>query len=373
MRKNGRKIFIVIIVFLLSLEILLRISGWEPKFAADWVYRPVIGHSGPREELVSLDGVKNLYSDLGFRSNWLVTPKPETNIYSVVLLGDSITESSYMEREATYAGVLEKLLTKKRPRIHTLASADYGTLDETLALHLYKEKIQPNQIVLQFLGLNDFVNNTLAFAGANKSESDFSRPYVIPAAKFASISPAFRLGELPITYSSKIRSWLLEHSRTYLALYAYSISRVWNYAVVHGYPEPNCPVELQLFLKNPNEGWQQGIEATGKIFRQLKREAGEVPLLGVYFPSNIELDDRVWKGSIAPKLEECFPGAEYDRFMGEKRFLALAAKAGIRAISLRSALKAAAPTDQVNTLFVPGGHFSALGHQVAAREIAKYL
>ena len=175
-------------------------------------------------------------------------------------------------------------------------------------------------------------------------------------------------------YQSRIRSWLLEHSRIFLILYGYHISRIWDYASVHGYPEPDCPEELELFLENPSEGWQEGIEVTGAILAQLREEASPAPVMGIYFPSNIELDDDMWNRGIVPKLQHCYPGKSFARFNGERLFLELSKKAGIQGFSLKEALWAGAPRDKINEkIFVPGGHFSELGHQTVANEIAKYL
>jgi hypothetical protein len=143
--------------------------------------------------------------------------------------------------------------------------------------------------------------------------------------------------------------------------------------MVHGYPEQGCPGELQLFLEEPDDGWKEGIEVTGRILKQIRAEAEKVPVLGVYFPSNIETDDKLWQEGIVPKLEHCFPGRKYGRHIGEKRFLGLASAAGLKAISLWEAFKKAAPKRTEATLYIPGGHYSPAGHLVAAQEIAKHL
>lgn len=326
-----------------SLEVYFRWENRPPKFAYDWQYHPLLGHTGPVSVEFEAGNVKNTYNEFGFRGPRLIAEKnPE-----LLILGDSMTESNYLPWEQSFAGLL--------PNTEIFASADYGNLEPVLALE--NLPVRPKKILLQFLGLNDYVNNTLSLADRNKSWSDFARPYLKDGA---------------LTRANALRSWLLEHSALFRLVYAIRISRLWDSYLTHAPPEPDCPHEIGLFLENPNPDWQEAYATTLAILKRAKSAAAAkgAALHAMYLPSNVEADDGLWSQGIAPQLQRCFPGQKTQRWQGEARFLALAEAAGIPAFSLRT--KFAGP-EADKLFYIPGGHFSAAGHALTAKEIKKQL
>jgi lysophospholipase L1-like esterase len=370
-----RKIFPIVILALLvplAVEGLLRLLTDEPEFASEWVFHPVLGHTGARSREITVGDVKSFYNEMGFRSDWLETPPPTPEKFSLLVLGDSMTEQSDMPRELIYPSLLRDALSAVLPlRLHTFASADYGTAEAFLSLHLYGPRVEPDLVVLQFLGLNDFVNNTLPLANRNKSWSDFSRPYL---AGNSGKVPSFTVDGLDFVHAYPWRHWLTTHSRTFHLLTALRTIKLWDDWAQNGIPYTPCATELRLFLADPGAEWEEGLAATATLLQALRRKAGEAKTVGVYFPSNVELDDGLWSQGIEPELQRCFPGEAYSRRQGEGRFLALAGAAGFELVSLWEAMEEAAPGDRRDeTLFIPGGHFSAKGHEVVGRALAERL
>lgn len=360
------KLLVAVTLFalvILSVEGLLRLAGAQPSFAFDWKFHPLLGHTGPPSSELKIGKAVAKYNEMGFRSDWIITPPPDQQFFSLLILGDSMTEQNDLNREETYSGQISTLFPGKKIRVHTFAVADYGTAEALAALKLYGEKAKPDLIFLQFLGLNDYVNNNRSLAGKNKSWSDFSRPYFDPESQSL------------LTPDQPWRQWLLEHSLIFHMAYAYFTAKKWDQWMTQGIPFEPCSTELRIFLHEPGPEWQVGLNATIELLKGLKAAAGNTPVVGAYFASNIELDDGIWEKSIEPEIRNCFPGMSYDRYLGEKRFIEFAKNAGFDlAFSLWKDMKDAAGAQSADaTLFIPGGHFSPAGHKIAARLISRKI
>lgn len=350
--------------FLLA-EGAFRQHSFQPKFGFDWVFHPVLGHTGPISTEITDGGAPSKYNEWGFRNDFLQTPPLKSKQHSLLILGDSMTEQNDLPRESLYVSHLRNHF---QSRLVTLASADFGTAEAYLALHFYQDKVKPDLIILQFLGLNDFVNNNFHFANRNKSWSDFSRPYLAP--------PHLKGTEVydgvPIVRANPFRHWLTTNSKIFHSYYAWKTARKW---ALLDFPIIDCPPEIQMFLKNPTEEWKLSIDSTEKLLREIKRKAGQTLVVGVYFPSNIEVTEKIWKEGLEPQLKRCFPGEEYGKNLGEEKFLKLARAAGLDlAFSIRERFENKVSLEKREaTLYIPGGHFSPLGHSLAAEAILEKI
>jgi len=359
---------LILFTFSLLLACLLAEGGfhlhsYQPQFGFDWIFHPIMGHTGPISKEITDGGAPSKYNEWGFRNDFTQTPPLEPSQFSLLVLGDSMTEQNDLPRESLYVNYLKKFF---QARLITLASADYGTAEAFLALHLYKEEVKPNLILIQFLGLNDFVNNNFYFANKNKSWSDFSRPYLAPEA-----GTEFYDG-VPFIRANPIRHWLTTHSKIFHSYYAWRTARKWQKL---DFPAIDCPPEVQMFLESPTEEWKFTLEATERLLREIKRKAKSAKVVGVYFPSNIEVTDKIFTEGLEPQLKQCFPGSSYGKNFGEEKFLKIAKAAGLdMAFSLRKNFESKVPVEKrEELLYIPGGHFSPDGHRLAAESILEQI
>jgi lysophospholipase L1-like esterase len=360
---------------LLALEGLLRLAP-PPPFSANWVYDPVLGHRGPRGQLVALSSwLLAPYHSFGYRGENPTPRGARSDIFSVVVLGDSITEATQLPWRRSFVPRLELLLSEELGRdteVTAFAASDYGTANELLAYSQEAKQLEPNLVVLQFLGLNDFVNNGLGFAGRNKALSDFSRPYLVPKRLEGQVESFPLLGE-NFTYLRPAWKRWRERSRLLSYLERFWLKSAWEKKRESELENPRaCSTELEVFLDEADERWQDAFEVTGRLARRLRAEV-EAPaggnragrLLALYVPSYFEVHEPTWERVIQPTLAQCFT-RPFKKENPEKRFLELFREAGVQAYSLRKDFSASP-----QSLYLPDGHLSSEGHRLLAHALAR--
>lgn len=380
-------LFAFVLFILLPVECLLRFLP-PPRYSVNWIYDSVIGHRGPRDRLVPLPtGVNTQYNRFGYRGDDPTPRSIRKDTYSVFVLGDSITEAIQVPWRRGYAKRLEGLLNDRTGRdteVTAWAVSDYGTANELLAYAKDAAALRPDVVVLQFLGLNDFVNNGLGFAGRNKALSDFARPYLIPKRLEGQYREFLPLGPGPYKFTYLQPRW--KEWRESIRLLAYfdffrnTLRWRKKREVLAEQPATdNCATELEVFLDEPGELWRDAFEATQRLAEALKEqvgksasgEEGRTPrLVAFYAPSFLELDNTAWKKGAEKNLMQCFNG-KFSRENPERIFLELMGKAGVEAYSLRRDFQSSGLP--VPKLYLADGHFSSEGHRVAAEALARIL
>lgn len=325
-----------ILLFLATISLgLIVLEIAARRMPTSWVYDPVVGHRGK----AGAEG----YNHFGFRS-----PEPR-NGPSLYLYGDSITEATGIAWERTYAHLLEAQLKKNGTSFNLVswANTDYGTAESFLLL----EQQNPDFALLQFLGINDFINNGIGFAGQNKSFGDFARPYFDPQSeKFVYLHPIWK--------GIRDRSHLVQRLEFF-----------WQEAQWKKRSAQECGPELEVFLQSQSAHWSESYAATGGLLRAFQRKMGK-RLLAFYVPSFFEVYGPVWENAIVPQLRRCF-SAPFNRENPEKHFLDLARQNGVQAISLkRFFLRSPLSPDR---LFLTDGHLSSEGHALVANALSQIL
>lgn len=379
--------FAFVLFILLPIECLLRFLP-PPRYSINWIYDSVLGHRGPRDRLVTLPTeVTTQYNRFGFRGEDPTPRSIRKDTYSVFVLGDSITEAIQVPWRRGYARRLEGLLNERLGRdteVTPWAVSDYGTANELLAYAREAAPLRPDVVLLQFLGLNDFMNNGLAFAGRNKAMSDFSRPYLIPKRLEGRLEEYLPLGPGPYKFTYVRPGWKKWRESIRLLAYFDFFRTVLQWKkkqeVLLEQPSSDlCAAELEVFLDEPDERWQDAFEATRRLAEALKEqvrssqsgEDGVAPrLIAFYAPSFFEVHDPAWTKGVELNLLRCFK-TSYRRENPERRFLELMKAAGVEAYSLKDDFQAS-PLPKPK-LYLPDGHFSSEGHRVAAEALARLL
>ncbi len=177
MRRHLRKLLLGaalavggVLLGLAPLEAYLRVTGygasevWVQDARLGWFHRP--GAEAWFEKPCYRAHV-TINRD-GLRDTDRTIAKPEGS-YRILILGDSMTEAIQVDLEQTYPRVLERLLNGANPgkafEVINLGVAGYGTDQEYLALRNVGLRYRPDLVVLAFFTGNDFQENVPGLGG----------------------------------------------------------------------------------------------------------------------------------------------------------------------------------------------------------------
>ena len=370
---------IAVLVSCVLLEGLCRLLP-RPQYAATWVWDPVLGHRGPAATIVPDGHILAAFDARGFRGDLVFPGYPGVSASRIVVLGDSFTEAASLPWQYGYAKVLERSIMRRSQRdveVVSLAASDYGTANELLAYERFGSSYRPDLVLLQFFGLNDFINNGIAFADRNAGRSDFVRPYAVPEGG-RKLPVYHSTGSVDFTYLYPRRRFLRERSRLFQFVEAAYVGLRWR-RLNQRPAAPACPLEAEVFLEDLDERWQSALAVTQRMLRELRRlvDAGPRPdgtrprLLAFYVPSVFEVDDASWQRAIAPVGVQCHPGRRFGPGQAEAKFQRVLAAAGIETVSLRDPIAEGLRAGRA--LYLPDGHFTVEGHRLVGDFLADAL
>ena len=345
-------------------EVMLRTFS-EPSFASNIVFDPLLGHRGPKSTFSIVGNTRVYYNQFGYRDKpYEPTEESRQDKVRIVTLGDSITEAVAITDPASiWPQWLEDVLNSaliKPSSTYRFAASDWGTYQELLALDRDGKELEPDIVVLQFLGINDFTNNSFTFAEKTVSENDNWRPYI----DLKNPNKIMRVNNLKHFF----RTW------SYIYRYIDSIHVSNHLFGLQGIVNRgrNCDLYLNLFKTDPiDNAWKDAFKSTEAIAKEFgKRKSKYKKIVAVYFPSSVEIIDYDWNKTIEEPLKNCSPGAKINRMLPELVFENAFRSAGIDTISLRQRFL---EEKNKRDLYDSSGHLTPRGHQLAGEQIAYYL
>ncbi|MBI4615119.1 MAG: SGNH/GDSL hydrolase family protein [Planctomycetes bacterium] len=325
-----------------------------------WRYRPhvrfpyVTAHSRATVES-NADG----FRDADF------APARQAGVARVLFLGDSFTEGRQVEIEETFPRAVERILAEKGVRAETMnyGLSGYGTAQEYEVLKAFGPRYRPDAVVLGFLHHNDIRNNSEIL------EPEKVRPFY-RLSEGGGIEPVYpELPEPSLFVRAARHSKLLYFLRDRLEaanarfgggnLVDNLMGRTPEELVAEGEIPPQ-------YLAQPPADFQEAEEITRRLLVRVAEECtnqGSVPVV-VLLAETLDLD--VARHPEKARLE----GIDFER---PYRLFAEHCRAnGIPCLDLRRLLLECG-RDPLE-LYVPEeGHFSAAGHEAAARAIADFL
>jgi hypothetical protein len=344
----------LVLIPLVLAEVALRFAP-EPQIAAHWVEDPVLGFKGPANALLTTPTSSIQFNESGFRK-LPPAPPPKGVGLRIAILGDSLTEAATTPVEGTFPALLQSALPAS---VSEYASGDWGTVQELLAYRDYATRLKPDLVLVQFAAINDFNNNSPAWAGRYQSRLDSIRPYWDGSSAY-SLSP--------------VGHWLRFHS----AIARWVSAFLLNLAVNEVRPVfPGCIADpnlagVELYRVARDEESLSLIKHTAEAFRALRVEVAAAKVVAIYFPNPLELNPDLYEGVIHGQLTTCHPSEKPPTPReAEKKFFEAAQAAGIPAWSLYDDFDKAMKAGQ--NLFLPDGQMSPLGHALAARVITAKL
>jgi hypothetical protein len=293
----------------------------------------------------------------------------------ILALGDSFIEGYTVPLAQTATQVLESALVAGGCRAEVVngGTAGYSTDQEMLFYETEGHRYGPRVVVL-FFYYNDVVyNDRQDFFGAPKPVFEMGEgqlcvhrlPVKAPSVAFAPEPPA----EEEDRSGSALLDWVRE--RLWYgapgAHDAFARLGLWR-------PLPRVPtrLELRVYERRRVDEVEDAWAKTAAVIAALGREAEArgARLLVVHVPSRLEIDDRTWR--LTRRLYG-WDEAGWDRGLVAARLKHIGAQAGVAVLDLSEPLRRASGGFGDKPYFVYDGHWTALGHRVAAEEVRLFL
>lgn len=293
----------------------------------------------------------------------------------LLALGDSFIEGYTVPLPRTATQVLESSLAHAGCRAEVIngGTAGYSTDQEALFYRTEGHLYAPRVVVL-FFYYNDVVyNDRQEFFGAPK--------------------PVFEMGEgglcihrVPVKEATAPvvpQSGAESEDRSGSALVDWVRERLWYGApeahdllaglgLWRPMPRTATRLELRVYERRRVEDVEGAWAKTAAILADLRRhtESRGTRLLAVHVPSRLEIDDRTWR--LSRRLYG-WDDAGWDRGRVAQRLQEIGAQVGVPVLDLTGPLRRANDGGGERPYFTYDGHWTAVGHRVAAQEIQRFL
>lgn len=313
----------------------------------------------------------------GLRDREHELEKP-SDVYRIVVLGDSYAEALQLPQENSFWGVLEKELNKttgKKIEVINFGVSGYGTAQQLLTLRHRALKYQPDLVLLAFLTGNDIRNNH------EKLEQDSLKPYFVLESGQLRFDDSFREEKKFKRFESltgKFLFWSLEHFRT-LQL-ANSVRQLLkSNQVADNTGSKNIEVGLDNHIYFPDARlsteWLEAWRVTFKLISLMRDETQTygADFLMVILSNGIQVHpDESFREQFMREREIT------NLFLPDEKVVRFAEENGINSLMLSKSLqKWTVKTNQCVHGFensAPcGGHWNEFGHKLAGELMTEYI
>jgi hypothetical protein len=359
---------------LLVVEAAFRIAGpnipLDLTMARFQAYHPVYGffHQPGVSGWIRTDEFTSYvkFNTQGFRGPEVAIPKP-AGTFRALILGDSVVEGAQVAEDATMAARLRTELADVAPgrTIETVNAgvAGFGTGQQLLFLRREGLAYQPDLLVLVFTLANDPADNSLDVAKRWKLAAS-RRPFFVKRGDTLELQP---FDAPPPEQWSGVRTFLRDHSVVFTTLELWWIGK--TVARAQGSVVPGLDAEREVYLNELGDDWRNAWDTTEALLAQVKQTADDagIPLLLVLSPSEWQTYDDLW-----PELVGDGDQAKrrFSQDAPNKRLAEIADRHGITLLDLRPIFRAEVAAGAPPVVFRNDGHWTAYGHEVAARAVS---
>ncbi|MCU0241136.1 MAG: SGNH/GDSL hydrolase family protein [Vicinamibacteria bacterium] len=298
---------------------------------------------------------------------------PTRGVFRLLALGDSFTEGFSVRFEESVTRVLEGTLHARQCPVEVINGGTVGySTDQEYLFYIEEGARYSPKVVLVFFYYNDILYNgrasqgrapkpLIAFREGKPYVKNYPLPEPLPAEPPAAAPP-------PASGSAAL-AWLQ-------ARLARSAPRTYNaFARIGLWPvlertEPG--VELRVYEREPPLEAANAWAHTVSLLRALKTEveARSARLMVVYIPSKMEVSDENWE---LTRLTQRIDEPAWDRRAVVRRLAEAGRTSGFPVLDLTDPLRRAQTRFWGGPYHAAGGHWNALGHRIAAREVARKL
>ncbi|MDA0376318.1 MAG: SGNH/GDSL hydrolase family protein [bacterium] len=388
MKKLTIAILAYVLIFILALEILLRVIQWgqAPLHRID----PILGHSPiPNAQgWHTVEGHEYIrMNSIGHRDVEHSIKKP-ANTIRIAVLGDSYTEALHVDLPEAYWKVAESELNEHCSNIGestvemvNFGVRGYGTAQQYILMQNRVWQYNPDLLLLGFLGVNDVAENSKELDNNGISRNPF---YVFEGDELV-LDNSFH--EHPIfiqetSTTAKIKLGLLRYFRS-AQLYRYARGYFRQMSAkkeeIESSPVKNTllpdGLNREVFAPPETEDWHTAWKITETLLEWISNEAAKhgIPFLVAVIGSGIEVHPDL-------AIQKQFLAAyNLDDFLYvDRRLASHGAKNNYSVLSLTPILRAYA--EEHNTFLhgfpnsIPGtGHWNQKGHGLAGKAIAEWL
>jgi lysophospholipase L1-like esterase len=302
-----------------------------------------------------------------------LTPAPGT--FRLLALGDSYIEAFQVAEDEMVTQRLERSLSGRDCALEVIngGSTGYSTDQELLFYREEGRRFEP-RVVLLFFYYNDVLYNgaarniqlpkpLLSFRGGTPVVANYPVPRRPPVPPDA--SPA---GDVLFAGYSVALDWVGERlENADPAAY----NRLARFGLWAPTSKQALAPEFRVYMKKPPADVRLGWTMTGRILGALAQEVWkrDARLLIVYIPGRGEVKDEYWD---LARRRHGITDAEWDPDTVVQRLSAIAVAERIPLLDLTPALRRATRWHSW-PYFDFDGHWNALGHRVAAAEVARAL
>lgn len=285
-----------------------------------------------------------------------------SNVFRILVLGDSFTAGLQVQMEDTYPKALERLLNNKnhenyRYEVINSGVSGYNTIQEFQFLKEKGIKFKADLIIIGFCMSNDvednYFGNTITVTDGwltHRVKKDINYLFV------------------------NIKTFIRRHSKLYcLITNKIKESLVLKKMLIKmNVVVPDLlPYKLGLYSKNMPEEIKKEWEFTRRILRDMKRFADDnsIKLLVVTVPDQFQTEEFRWR--LIMKQYKLIP-EDYDIDNPQKTLIEICNKEGIMALDLTDSFRKYA--DKKEHLYIENEyHCNKYGHLCAAKEIYNFL
>jgi len=243
----------------------------------------------------------------------------------VFFLGDSFTHALQASDNKTYYGLLGTSLPIE---VFAFGVDGYGTLQETMILERFYDKIQPDIIIFQFCG-NDFINNSYELElKSTRNNNGMRRPYFT---------------ETAVIYKTpKPLPFIHDFINTYSRFLCFTINRFDQLKARHLASVEDC-----ILADDTHTEFKTSVAITEQIVQNMRK----------HIPSSTDI--------YAFSVDDTFPF--YDAFKN------IAGRNNIHFIDgIPQAIRSAEQRG-LTTRFADNAHWNETGHQIAAKVLRQYI
>jgi hypothetical protein len=298
--------------------------------------------------------------------------EPAPGTFRILALGDSFVEGYGVPLAATVTQVLEKSLTSPGCPVEVIngATSAYSTDQEYLFYREEGARYGPRVVALFFYYNDVYFNSVGSYFGSPKPRLVFKGPRPelrrpVPEPEPPETRPA---ESEPPSSASALVGWIRDRlmrgaPRTYDAL-----ARVGLWDPIRVVPPR---MEMKVYKRKPTPEIEAAWEATSRILLALRDEVAShgARLVLLYVPSRMEVSDADWELTrIRYGLDE-----KWDRGLVLERLRPIVGEAHIPLLDLTPALRREDGGVLGGPYYRYDGHWNALGHRVAAREVGRFL